>query len=128
LFCYGGASLGWADQQLLAGADTVVDAKPVGQHAREDTFERIDRRRFPYFDPNIIGLTSSKETVDKVVKACGANYETDRCPEDEPDAYSGEPLCLHLPDQSAREVGLLYDYETAEGPQADGGRHRKSVE
>ena len=35
-----GATLGWAYQHLLAGGGTVA------KHAREDTVERIDRRRF----------------------------------------------------------------------------------
>src|ERR1700730_4124803 len=41
-----GAMLGWADQRLLAGGSTVVDARPAGQPARGDTAERIDRRHF----------------------------------------------------------------------------------
>src|ERR1700756_5074639 len=41
-----GTMLGWADQRLLAGGSTVVDARPAGQPARGDTAERIDRRHF----------------------------------------------------------------------------------
>ena len=41
-----GATLGWADQRLLAGGSTVLGAGPAGQPARGDTAERIDRRHF----------------------------------------------------------------------------------
>ena len=41
-----GATLGWADQRLLAGGSRVVDAGPAGQPARGDTAQRIDRRHF----------------------------------------------------------------------------------
>ena len=41
-----GAALGWADEQLLAVAGMVVNAKPNGQPAGGDAFKRIDRRRF----------------------------------------------------------------------------------
>jgi DMSO/TMAO reductase YedYZ molybdopterin-dependent catalytic subunit len=41
-----GATLGWADQRLLAVAGRVPPAKPVGQPDGGKTVERIDRRRF----------------------------------------------------------------------------------
>jgi DMSO/TMAO reductase YedYZ molybdopterin-dependent catalytic subunit len=41
-----GATLGWADQQLLAFAGRVPPAKPAAQPDGGDTVERIDRRRF----------------------------------------------------------------------------------
>ena len=41
-----GAALGWADEQLLALAGMVVNAKPSGQPAGGGTVKRIDRRRF----------------------------------------------------------------------------------
>jgi protein SCO1/2 len=40
-----------------------------------------------FFDPNIIGLTGSKESIDKAVKAYGASYLVDRRPGDNPDVY-----------------------------------------
>src|SRR5208283_4342357 len=40
------ATLGWADQQLLAFAGRVPSAKPAAPPDGGDTVERIDRRRF----------------------------------------------------------------------------------
>jgi DMSO/TMAO reductase YedYZ molybdopterin-dependent catalytic subunit len=41
-----GATLGWADRQLLASAGRVLPAKPAAPPDGGDTVERIDRRRF----------------------------------------------------------------------------------
>ena len=41
-----GATLGWADRQLLAVAVRIPPAKPVGQSDGGEAVERIDRRRF----------------------------------------------------------------------------------
>ena len=99
----------------------VNKALPVADQKRVQVlFISVDPRRdkpealknyIPYFDPNIIGLTGSKESIDEVVKAYGGSYEFDHRPGDDPDVYSVNHSAFTYLINPEGKWELLYDYE-----------------
>ena len=65
----------------------------------------------PYFDPDIAGLTGSKDAIDHAVNAYGASYEISRQPGDPPGVYSVNHSAFTYLVNPRRKLELLYDYE-----------------
>jgi protein SCO1/2 len=65
----------------------------------------------PFFDPNIIGLTGSKESIDKAVRAYGASYEINRRPGDSPDVYFMTHSAYTYLINPQGKWEFIYDYE-----------------
>jgi protein SCO1/2 len=65
----------------------------------------------PYFDPDIAGLTGSKDAIDHAVNAYGASYEISRQPGDPPGVYSVNHSAFTYLVNPSRKLELLYDYE-----------------
>lgn len=65
----------------------------------------------PYFDPGIVGLTGSKDAIDRAVNAYGASYEINRRTGDDPAVYSVNHSAFTYLVNPRRKLELLYDYE-----------------
>jgi protein SCO1 len=65
----------------------------------------------PSFDPNIIGLTGSKESIDNTVKTYGASYEIDHHPGDDPNVYFMTHSAYTYLINPHGKWELIYDYE-----------------
>jgi protein SCO1/2 len=65
----------------------------------------------PFFDPDIIALTGSKESIDKAVKAYGASYGIDHHPGDNSDVYFMNHSAYTYLINPRGKWELIYDYE-----------------
>ena len=102
----------------LAAAYKALPA--ADQHRVQILFISVDPRRdkpavlknyIPYFDPRIVGLTGSKDSIDQAVKAYGASYEINHRPGDDPQVYSVNHSAFTYLINPHSKLELIYDYE-----------------
>lgn len=72
---------------------------------------QVLKNYIPYFDPGIVGLTGSKDSIDQTVNSYGASYEIAHRPGDDPEVYSVNHSAFTYLLNPQRKLELIYDYE-----------------